>query len=604
MSRTILINARDRGETRIAFVDQADNSLSEYDVETSDHEKYRGNVYLGTVMNIEPSLQAAFIDFGGGRHGFLPYAEVSPQAYREEHAKNPRAIGDVLRKKQLIVVQVSRESVGNKGAALTTYLSIPGRYLVLMRGNDNAGISRKIEDAEERQRIKQLTTDLEIPEGFGVIVRTAGLNASKGSLQQDLKYITKTFQQLDKKAAAATGPALLHSEPDLVARTLRDYVTTEVEAIWVDDEARLEELREYVRLVMPRASKLLQLHDAPQPLFSKFGVEPQIEALYRPKVNLKSGGSVVIQQTEALVAIDVNTGKAGKSQNHENAAFQTNMEAAQTIARQLRLRDLGGIVVIDFIDMEVAEHKKEVEACLREALKSDKARTKIGHISALGTLEMTRQRVRPALATGGMVECELCAGTGRLMAPASQLARALRSIADKVSTYNPPRPSQFEVKAPARLALSLLNERRLELADLEQRFATKLLVTLTDGALSIAPRDNAAKEPSREVAPPREVASQRDSRQTREASPTPEVTADVAPLADDSKDTPTDRAAGKDSASERPARSRPRRRGRRNSGRNRAGAADATSREQPQSASRHDNDLDRVERAPADEPAE
>lgn len=501
---SILVNVREPNEARIAFVDDEQMVgqsppvplLVDYDAESTDHTQYRGNIYRGVVMNVEASLQAAFVDFGGGRHGFLPFSEIGKHAFAEG-TKSAKSIGEAVKKKQLVTVQVTREAQGQKGAALTTYLSLPGRYAVLMLGESKGGISRKISDEAERQRLKEITEELPKAEGIGLIIRTAGLKATHAQLLGDCKQLHKTFAALLDSAREATGPTLLHREPDLILRTLRDYTTPEVKEIVVDDEAALKALRRDMKLVMPRATKLLKLYDAPRPLFSSRGIEPQIEALYRPRVSLPSGGSVVIERTEALVAIDVNSGKAGKAQSHESASHTINMEAAEVIARQLRLRDLGGIVVIDFIDMNDPAHGDEVEAHLKKCVAKDKARIKVGALSEFGTIQLTRQRMRPALADTQTNACTHCSGTGRLVNETSRLATVLRQIADKVAPYKEPRPLAFIVRAEPTLGLRLLNEARPQLQKLETMLGTTLKVELLSspqGKLSIVVADNERKE--------------------------------------------------------------------------------------------------------------
>ncbi len=481
--KTILFNAREGsvpgGEVRVAIVEGgASPKLMDLDVESDGREKNKGNIYRGIVTNVEPSLQAAFVDYGGTRHGFLPIGDVAPTAYRDDAPKNARQITDMLKRKQPITVQVLKDEIGSKGAALTTYVSLPGRYLVLAPGSDMQGISRKIESEEERNRIRQITQSLNPPKDMGLIVRTAGLNQAKQALSQDLKYLVKLWAQIEKKiAAAAHPPTLVHREQDITLRTLRDYLTPDVERVVFDTEESLEAGHEFIKQVAPRLVKHLELHKEEQSLFSAFGIESQVESLYESRVDLPSGGSLVIEQTEALVAIDVNSGKMTKPRDHEETAFQTNCQAAHEVARQLRLRDMGGIVVVDFIDMESAAHKSEVEKIIREAAKADKARMKIGHISPNGTLELTRQRIRSALQGGTTVACPHCAGTGVVRSAVTQNARLLRAVADRLVADKPPAGAQVVLTAASDAALRLLNERRRELAELEARHGVSISIT-------------------------------------------------------------------------------------------------------------------------------
>jgi ribonuclease E len=484
--KTILFNAREQsssgGEVRVAIVEGTEGAarLVDLDIETEDREKNKGNIYRGSVMNIEPSLQAAFVNYGGQRHGFLPAGEVAPEAYHGEAAKNPRQITDMLKRRQAITVQVVKDEIGNKGAALTTYISLPGRYLVLMPGSDMKGISRKIEDEEERQRIRELTQSLEPPPGFGLIVRTAGLNQPKQALAQDLKYLLRLWAQIEKKIESAAVPALIHREQDITLRTLRDYLTPDVTRIVFDTPESLKDGREFVKQVAPKLVRSLELHEGEQSIFSAFGIEAQVESLYERRVALASGGSIIIEPTEALVSVDVNSGKMTKPRDHEETAYQTNLEAAAEVARQLRLRDLGGIIVIDFIDMENAAHKTEVEKRVREAIKNDKARIKIGHISPNGTLELTRQRIRSTLHGGVTIPCPHCGGSGTRRSPNSENASALRALGDKLAAEPLLSGARLVMETHAELALRLLNERRRELAELEARYHVPIEIVVKE----------------------------------------------------------------------------------------------------------------------------
>lgn len=490
--KTILFNAREQsssgGEVRVAILDTEDGvtKLVDLDIESEQREKNKGNIYRGVVMNIEPSLQAAFVNYGGQRHGFLPAGDVSPEAYKEDAGKNPRQVTDMLKRKQPITVQVVKDEIGNKGAALTTFISLPGRYLVLMPGSETKGISRKIESEEERQRIRELTASLEPPPGFGIIVRTAGLNQPKTALAQDLKYLLKLWASIESKIESTETPALLHHEQDITLRTLRDYLTPDVERIVFDTPESLKNAREFVKQVAPKLVRALELYSGEQSIFTAFGVEAQVESLYEPRVALAGGGSIVVEPTEALVSVDVNSGKMTKARDHEETALQTNLEAATEVARQLRLRDLGGIIVVDFIDMESNSHKSEVEKRVRDAVKNDKARIKIGHISPNGTLELTRQRIRSTLAGGVTIPCAHCGGTGVRRSPNSENARVMRALSDKLAAEAPFEGARVVVETHPDLALRLLNDRRKELSQLEEHYKVPIAVLTKPGQAAFA----------------------------------------------------------------------------------------------------------------------
>src|SRR5262244_2241472 len=408
MKKKMLINVADEEESRVAIVE--DGILEELTIETSSKEQIKGNIYNGVVVKVEPSLQAAFVDYGGKRHGFLPMGEIQPRWYTtefrsEDRERRPR-IQDVIKRNQKVLVQVVKEELGTKGASLSSYISLPGRYLVLMPGSDTAGgISRKIEDEEERKKLKEIIAQLEPPPDMGIIVRTAGLNRNKAELQRDMSYLQRLWAIIEEKSRESPAPALIYQEHDLVIRSIRDYFTPDIQEVLIDHREVYRRARDFFQSVMPRYQSRVQLYRDKKPLFARYQLEEQIEAIYSQKVELKSGGSIVIDPTEALVAIDVNSGRATKEKGIEETAFKTNMEAAQEIARQLRLRDLGGLIVIDFIDMENNRNQREVENRLRESLHYDRARVQMGKISRFGLMELSRQRLQTSLGETTHMSC-------------------------------------------------------------------------------------------------------------------------------------------------------------------------------------------------------
>lgn len=470
MKKKMLINVADEEESRVAIVE--DGILEEFTIETSSKEQIKGNIYNGVIVKVEPSLQAAFVDYGGKRHGFLPMGEIQPRWYTteprsEDRERRPR-IQDVLKRNQKVLVQVVKEELGTKGASLSTYISLPGRYLVLMPGSDTAGgISRKIEDEEERKKLKEIIAQLEPPPDMGIIVRTAGLNRNKAELQRDMTYLQRLWASIEEKSRDTPAPALIYQEHDLVIRSIRDYFTPDIQEVWIDHREVYRRARDFFQAVMPRYQSRVQLYRDKKPLFARYQLEEQIEAIYSQKVDLKSGGSIVIDPTEALVAIDVNSGRATKEKGIEETAFKTNMEAAQEIARQLRLRDLGGLIVIDFIDMRNVKHAQEIEKTLRQALKRDKARTQVSRISQFGLLELSRQRLKPTILEGNYLKCPHCDGSGLIKSTISLALAVLRRIRAEAA-----KETLAAVKAllPMDVALYLLNQKRREIAHLEEEY--------------------------------------------------------------------------------------------------------------------------------------
>ena len=475
MIRKMLINAQDPEESRMAIVE--DGILAELIVETSLAAPTRGNIYKAKIVNVEPSLQAVFVDYGEPRHGFLPFSEIHPSYYapstqEREKESRPR-IQELIRRDQEVLVQMERGEMGTKGAALTTYISLPGRYLVLMPGSDGGGISRKIEGEKERRKIKEIVQELGVPAGMGVIVRTAGLDRAKTDLGKDLQYMLRLWESIQGKAEKTPAPALIYKERDLVIRSIRDYFTPEVEEVLIDNKEIFNQAKEFFRTIMPRYQNKLKLYGEKRPLFSKYELEKQIETIYQRRVPLQSGGSISVDPTEALVSVDVNSGRATQGRGMEETALRTNLEAAGEIARQLRLRDLGGLVVIDFIDMYDRKHKQEVERSLRNALKRDKARMEVGRISRFGLLELSRQRIRSALSEKTSTPCENCEGTGLVKSKESAALSVLRQVRAGLARGG---CTQVRVELPEEVATYLLNQKREELFRLEKLFGLKIQI--------------------------------------------------------------------------------------------------------------------------------
>jgi len=463
MSVKILINAVDPEECRVAKV--KDNKLEEFHIESSLREITHGNIYKGIISRIEPSLQAVFVDYGAERHGFLQKHEIHSDYYWATDEAN-HTINSIVKRGQEVLVQVTKDPLMKKGAMLTTLISLPGRYMVLKPGNDTRGISRKIETEDERNRIKDSITRLDIPEDFGIIVRTAAENTTKTALSRDLRYLLRLWKKIKSRVMEEKSPALLYKERHLVIRSIRDSFTPDVSEILIDDESMQHEVRDFIKLFSRRHGKIVKHYRGAKPIFSKFQLEDQIASIFENRVGLKSGGTLVIEQTEALVSIDVNSGKSTHEKSIEQTAFLTNLEAAEEISRQLRLRDLGGLIVIDFIDMKTPKHRGEVERTLRNHVKDDKARTKVGKISKFGLLEMSRQRIHPSIEFGSYLPCRYCQGKG-LVPSAEKLGIGfLRKLSLETLKEKAPRVKGI---VPVEVAEYLLNKKRRELVDLEIR---------------------------------------------------------------------------------------------------------------------------------------
>lgn len=471
--KRILINAIQREEVRVAVIDG--DTLYDLDIETISREQKKGNIYKARVSRVEPSLDAVFVDYGAERHGFLPIKEIARGLYASDvETHNGRiAAHQIAREGQEFLVQVDKEQRGTKGASLTTFISLPGRYLVLMPNNPRAGgISRRVE-GDEREELRANLKELEVPEGMGLIVRTAGVGRNTEELRWDLDYLLNLWQAIEEAARSRSAPCLIYQESSLIIRALRDYFTKDVEEILIDDEATYQQALEFVSHVMPHNIGKIKRYLDPIPLFGRFHLETQIQRAFERELHLPSGGAVVIDHTEALTAIDVNSARATKGSDIEQTAFQTNLEAADEVARQLRLRDLGGLIVIDFIDMSQSQHQRAVEKRLRDAVQDDRARIQVGHMSRFGLLEMSRQRLRTSLLEHSQVVCPRCGGQGRVRGLESFAIAMLRLMHEQVALH---RGCQLVLRLPVAAATYLLNEHRHGMAMLEQVHESQIIV--------------------------------------------------------------------------------------------------------------------------------
>ena len=520
----MLIDASHPEETRVVIANGS--RLEEFDVESESRKQLKGNIYLAKVTRVEPSLQACFVDYGGNRHGFLAFSEIHPDYYQipiadrealvaehqeqeakahedgegEEGGEGVEVLGgedeempvrrpvnlrrqykiqEVVKRRQILLIQVVKEERGNKGAALTTYLSLAGRYCVLMPNTARGGgISRKIAQSGDRKKLKQILGELDIPQGMAVIVRTAGSKRTKAEIRRDYDYLLRLWGEVREKTLKSIAPALVHEESDIVKRAIRDLYTKEIDEIIVQGGEAYRAAKDFMKLLIPSHAKKVQPHeDGSVPLFQQFQVESQMDAMHEPEVQLRSGGYIVINPTEALVSIDVNSGRATKERNIEETALKTNMEAAEEIARQLRLRDLAGLIVIDFIDMEVSRNQAKVERCLKDAMRNDRARIQIGRISAFGLLELSRQRLRPALHETSFEACAHCGGSGMRRSTESTALQMLRVLGEEGQKS---RSSQLTLVTPTAVALYLFNNKRHAIADMEQRFNLTIRIEADD----------------------------------------------------------------------------------------------------------------------------
>lgn len=471
--KRILINATQQEELRVGMVDG--QQLYDLDIELPSRNQKKDNVYKGIITRIEPSLEAAFVNYGAKRHGFLPFKEIARSYLGDDSKTNgERApIKSLLSEGQQLIIQVDREERGNKGAALTTYISLAGRYLVLMPNNPRAGgVSRRIE-GEEREEIRNTLAQLETPKKMGVIVRTAGVGRSAEELQWDLNYLLQINEAILKAADAQDGPFLIYQESNVIIRALRDHLREDIGEIIIDDTDVYNDAKRFVEQVMPHNLKKLKLYEDNVPLFNRYQIESQIESAFNRDVSLPSGGSIVIDLTEALISIDINSARATKGSDIEDTALNTNLEAADEIARQLRLRDIGGLIVIDFIDMMSNRNQREVENRLRDALQIDRARVQFGRISRFGLLEMSRQRLRPSLDESSQIVCPRCTGHGTIRSIESLALAVLRLIEDEAMKE---KTGKVIAKLPVDVTSFLLNEKRSTISEIESRHTVQLII--------------------------------------------------------------------------------------------------------------------------------
>jgi ribonuclease E len=486
----MLINYMPGEECRIAIV--SDRRLEEFYQERASSESHVGNIYKGRVTNIEPSIQAAFVDFGIGKNGFLHVTDLHPMYFsggakeqvenvgsKTPHRERP-PIQKALRRGQEVLVQVLKEGIGNKGPTLTTYLSIPGRFLVMMPHMQRLGVSRKVEDEDTRRELRKVIEQLDPPKEFGFIVRTAGLGQTKTDLKRDLAYLQRLWKTIERRRKQLKGPGELYAESDLIIRTIRDVFSSDIERIVVDDLTAARRARDFLAIANPRAKSRVVYYDDPVPLFHRYEIEQQIESINSHTVPLPSGGSLVIDQTEALVAIDVNSGSSKEAQDAETNAHHTNLEAVDEICRQLKLRDLGGVIVNDLIDMRLRKHRQAIEQRFRKNLRNDRARTRTGRISQFGILEMTRQRMRPSLKSSIYMDCPNCGAPGHVKTPESVVLEIMRRLAlvmhrDKVT--------RIELTISPDVAFHLLNRKRSHLVALENRYGKSAVVRVGSGSL-------------------------------------------------------------------------------------------------------------------------
>lgn len=467
MVKKLLIDAIHLEEVRVVVID--DNVLLDFESETSLKKQIKGNIYVARVVRVEPALQAAFVDFGGNRHGFLAFSEIHPDFYlRDENFKGKVKIQDVVKKKQMVIVQAIKEERGNKGAAFSTYISLAGRYCVLMPYSQSKGVSRKIVD-EDRKRLQDIIKSIDIPESYGVILRTASQEKTKIEIKRDLSYLLKLWNEIKEKSKNINTPTIVFEEVNLIKKAIRDIYSKDIEEIVIDGEEAYKEAKTLMRTLSPsHLKKVRQYKEKTIPLFQAYDVEEQIYKISEPSINLRSGGNIVIAQTEALVAIDVNSAKSIREKSINETAIKTNLEAADEIARQIRLRDLAGLIVIDFIDMYDQYHVSLVEKRFKEATKRDRARIQIGKISNFGLLELSRQRLRPSFQEAHTLMCPHCLGSGFLRSIESTALYILRQL--ELEVYQHPKWKEIIVYVPEEADLYLLNHKRSSIFSLEKKF--------------------------------------------------------------------------------------------------------------------------------------
>ena len=597
MSRKMLIDAAHPEETRVVVVEN--NRVEEFDFESATRKPIRGNIYLAKVTRVEPSLQAAFVEYGGNKHGFLAFNEIHPDYYQIPHADREalRAqeaevsaqmadeaaasangdedseasqdeddlldeasrrrrnllrkykIQEVIKRRQVLLVQVAKEERGNKGAALTTYLSLAGRYCVLMPNTARGGgISRKITNAPDRKRLKSAVSELSVPQGMGLIIRTAGASRTKTEIKRDYEYLIRLWENIRETTLKSMAPSLIYEEGNLVKRTIRDMYDKDIDEVLVEGEEAYKEAKAFMRMLMPSHAKKVQHYNDDAPLFLRHQVESQLEAIHSPTAQLKSGGYIVINPTEALVAIDVNSGKSTKERGIEQTAHRTNLEAAEEAARQMRLRDLAGLIVIDFIDMDENKNVRAVEKKMKDALARDRARLQMGRISQFGLMEMSRQRRRTSLVEGSTDVCPHCSGTGYIRSVESSALVVMRTLEEEGVRG---RSAHVRLSCPTEVALYLLNEKRDHLHSIEQRYAMRVTIKADDSLMRPAcslERLEAASEGARPVSTRPAPISQVDAAAEAALDAAAEAAAEAEEAETD------DRDEGEDAPQERPAR--------------------------------------------------
>jgi ribonuclease E len=478
VKKRILINGLYREEKRVAIVEG--DTLVDFYVEVSTKEYLKGNIYKGVVSRIEPGIQAAFINFGPKKDGFLPLREINPEYLKGRKTGKKTRIQDSLSKGQELIVQVEKDERDTKGASLTTYLSIPGRYIVLMPGREKVGISRKIEAREDRERLRELFESLKLPKNMGFIVRTAGIDRTAEELSNDLKYLTKLWNKIKAESKKVKGPSIIYKEQDIAVRTVRDYLTADVSEVLVDDEEDVRIIKEFLRKTLPWRRINIKYYKEKKPIFSRYDIDEQVARIYERYVYLPSRGYLVIDTTEALTAVDVNSGRSRKEGDVEATALRTNLEAADEIAKQLRLRDIGGLIAIDFIDMEPFKNRKEVEARLEKALDSDKAHTDISSISKFGILEMTRERMRPPYFESINRKCDVCGGAGVVRTDDMVAISALREMYMKAAAGG---IKSMQCSLPVGSMNYLINTKRSDISVMEKEFKVNIRIVADNSLL-------------------------------------------------------------------------------------------------------------------------
>jgi ribonuclease E len=513
MKKEMLINVSQPEECRIAIVE--DGILEELYIERASQDNYVGNIYKGRIVNLEPSIQAAFVDFGVGRNGFLHISDVEPQYFRQGGYDPDQPVGDddrsrrrpgarprvkppiqeIFKRGDEVVVQVIKEGIGTKGPTLSTYVSIPGRYLVLMPSLGRVGVSRKIEDDDARKTLRDILLDLNPPKGLGFIVRTAGQERTRKELSRDMAYLLRLWKVIVRRIKTLEGPGDIYEDSDMIIRTIRDIFSSDVDAIYIDQPEAYERAKEFLQLVMPRFVSRLHLYDGKEPIFHRYKLDIEIGRIHKREVLLPEGGSIVIDPTEALVAIDVNSGNFRADGDADETAYRLNMMAAREIARQLRLRDLGGVIVNDFIDMRREKHRRGVERALRDAMRRDRARTKILRTSPFGLVEMTRQRIRPSLKTSVYTDCPCCSGRAVVKTAESMSIEVVRML---MVAGQQPKVSRVTVRVNDKVAAYLNNKKRRDITDLEEEGQMLVQVLGSEGLfpehLEIDCRDGEGRE--------------------------------------------------------------------------------------------------------------